>query len=274
MTDWREKLPQTLNCIRERTGLMPSLGVILGSGLGSCLSDLKEESSFLFRDLPHFPQPTVEGHEGKLVLGRAFNRNMAVMRGRVHIYEGRSPEEVVYPVRVLHELGVEALIITNACEAVNESFSPGDIMLIRDHINFMGINPLMGQAAPEDAARFPDMTHCYDREYIPLAEEAARGRDIPLREGVLMAFSGPSYETPAEIRMARILGADAVTMSTVPEVIVARQLGIRVLGLSCVTNMAAGVLETPLEHRRVLQAAGETAGKIDSLLSLLIPHMP
>lgn len=250
------------------------MGIILGSGLGSCLSDLVEERSFLFSELPHFPRPTVEGHEGRLVLGRAFNRNVAVMRGRVHFYEGYPMEEVVYPIRLLHGLGIEALVVTNACGAVNVGFSPGDIMVIKDHINFMGVNPLVGEEAPEGAERFPDMTRCYHEEYIGLAEDAALELNIELREGVLMAFSGPNYETPAEIRMARAMGADAATMSTVPEVMVANQLGMRVLGLSCVTNMAAGVLRAPLEHREVLRVAGESGKKLDLLFSVVIPHLP
>jgi purine-nucleoside phosphorylase len=277
MADWKSKLAETLGYIREHSGLLPSVGVILGSGLGSCLPNVNEEASFHFSELPHFPRPRhggVEGHQGKLVLGRALGRNLAVMRGRVHYYEGHPIQDVAYPVRVLHGLGVEALIVTNACGAVNSGFSPGDIMVIRDHINLMGVNPLVGEAVPDGAERFPDMTQCYDEDYMDLVQRAAEGLEMELREGVLAAFSGPNYETPAEIGMARTAGADAVTMSTVPEVMVARQLGMRVLGLSCVTNMAAGVSGRPLEHGDVLRVAGEAADKLDTLLSLVIPHLP
>ncbi len=274
MANWPEKLSETLSYIRERSGLIPSLGIVLGSGLGSCLPDIREENSFLFSELPHFARPTVAGHQGRLVLGRAFNRDIALMRGRVHYYEGHPLEDVVYPVRLLKGLGAEALVVTNACGAVNESFSPGDIMVIKDHINFMGVNPLAGQAVPEGAERFPDMTHCYDEEYIRLTRNAAQVLDMVLREGVLMAFNGPNYETPAEIIMASNMGADAVTMSTVPEVIVARQLEMGILGLSCITNMAAGILEIPLKHEDVLRVAGEAARKLDSLISTVIPHLP
>lgn len=274
MANWPENLSETLSYIRERSGLIPSLGIVLGSGLGSCLPDIREENSFPFSELPHFARPTVAGHQGRLVLGRAFNRDIALMRGRVHYYEGHPLEDVVYSVRLLKGLGAEALVVTNACGAVNESFSPGDIMVIKDHINFMGVNPLAGQAVPEGAERFPDMTHCYDEEYIRLTRNVAQVLDMVLREGVLMAFNGPNYETPAEIIMARNMGADAVTMSTVPEVIVARQLEMRILGLSCITNMAAGILETPLKHEDVLRVAGEAARKLDSLISTVIPHLP
>jgi purine-nucleoside phosphorylase len=274
MTDWRENLQETLSFIRARSGLIPSIGVILGSGLGSCLSGMAVESSFSYSDMPYFPAPTVEGHLGKLVLGRTFNRNMAVMRGRIHYYEGRPIEDVVYPVRIMQALGVEAVIVTNASGAVNSDYSPGDIMLICDHINYMGVNPLIGQAVPEGTERFTDMTGCYDAEYIRLVEQVSSEAGIRLRKGIIMAFSGPNYETAAEIAMARVIGADAVTMSTVPEVMVARQLGVKVLGLSCVTNHAAGVSEVPVEHSQVLQVAGAAAEKLDTLFSLILPYLP
>ena len=232
------------------------IGLILGSGLSESMGALPNVQSISYRDIPDFPIPTVPGHHGEWICGDLSGKRVFVMRGRFHYYEGYSPEDITLPVRVMRRLGVKTLIVTNAAGGVNLGFSPGDLMLITDTINFSGVNPLIGANLDGFGERFPDMTREFDPELIEIAKKAAAERGLTLREGVYMWFSGPSFETPAEIRMARILGADAVGMSTVPEVIVARHCGMRVLGISCVTNMAAGVDDAPLDHVDVL-AVGE-----------------
>ena len=236
----KEKIEQAAAMIRKQSSIHPRIGLILGSGLGVLADEIEEAVVIPYAKIPHFPVSTVEGHAGRLVLGRLEGQAVVAMQGRFHLYEGYSLEEVTFPIRVMKRLGVETVLITNAAGGINESFQAGDLMLIRDHINFMFRNPLVGPNDPELGDRFPDMTEAYDADLRRLAKKVAEKLGIDLKEGVYAAMLGPSYETPAEIRMLRTVGGDAVGMSTVPEVIVARHAGIRVLGLSCIANMARG----------------------------------
>ena len=226
-----------------------------------------------FEDLPHFPRSTVLGHSGKLVLGEAEGIPAVALQGRVHYYEGYSMAEVTYPMRVLGCLGIKQLIVTNAAGGINVNYRPGDLMLITDHINLMGTNPLIGPNLEELGVRFPDMSEPYDSAMRRTTLEIAAQRGIALREGVYVGLTGPSYETPAEIRMCRALGGDAVGMSTVPEVIVANHMGIRVLGISCITNMAAGILPQKLTHQEVIDTTESVKERFGSLLSGIIPAL-
>jgi purine-nucleoside phosphorylase len=224
-----------------------------------------------FEEIPHFPRATIAGHVGHLVSGDVMGVPVAALAGRTHFYEGNSMAQVGFPVRVLGCLGIRQLIVTNAAGGINEAFQPGDLMLIRDHINLMGANPLVGGNIDELGPRFPDMSQAYDSAMCEVALRAAARSGVELRVGVYVALPGPSYETPAEIRMCRILGGDAVGMSTVPEVIVANHMGIRVLGLSCITNMAAGLLPRRLSHEEVIETTEKTKEKFSLLLTSLIP---
>ncbi|MBQ7184343.1 MAG: purine-nucleoside phosphorylase [Clostridia bacterium] len=227
--------------------------VVLGSGLGDYGSSLTDAREFPYSMFPGFPVSTVPGHAGKMIVGRVGNKKVIVLSGRFHYYEGYSMQQVVMPVRLLARLGIKNLILTNAAGGVNPGFYPGCLMLLTDHINLSGNNPLIGPNPDELGPRFPDMSFAYDRDLISLARNVAEDQALDLKEGVYCMLSGPCYETPAEIRMLRILGADAVGMSTVPEVIAARHAGIRVMGISCITNMAAGISAAPLEHHEVVE---------------------
>lgn len=266
-------LEETVAAIRERCGRRPAVGLILGSGLGALAEMLQDGTVIPFRELPHFPQPGVEGHAGNLIIGELEGTALAVLQGRVHLYEGCSPAQAAYPTRALAHLGVRYLIVTGAAGSLRDELGPGDLMLVADHINFLGANPLAGAGGGELADRFTDMSEAYDRPLRDLALRAAAGLGIRLRQGVYIAVLGPSYETPAEVRMCRILGADAVGMSLVPEVIAARHLGMRVLGLACITNMAAGMLPQPIRHREVIEAAARACGSLGALLRALIPRL-
>lgn len=240
-------------------GFVPKVAMVLGSGLGYLAEQVEEPISVPFFTIPYFRRSTAPGHAGRLVFGKLNGQNVAVMQGRFHYYEGYSFEEVTFPVRVLRLLGAEKLIVTNAAGCVNESWSAGDLMIIRDHIKLTLNSPLCGPNMPEFGPRFPDSSYNYTPKLRQLAAEVAQEQGISIREGVYMYFSGPQYETPAEIRAARVLGADAVGMSTVPEVIIARHCGLEVLGITLLTNMAAGILDQPLTEEEVLEAA--EAGK-------------
>lgn len=264
-----EKVNEAVGYIRQRYAEPAELGLILGSGLGSFAETVQDAVRIPFGDIPHFPVSSVAGHAGSLILGRLHDRSVAVMQGRVHYYEGYGPDEVIFPARVLHGLGLGALIVTNAAGGINREFRPGDLMLIKDHINFMGYNPLRGRAAVEFGPRFPDMSYAYTPSLRQLARATAAdlGLSATLREGVYLAVSGPSYETPAEIRAFGIWGADAVGMSTVPEVVAASQMGLKVLGISCITNMAAGILDQPLTHQEVLDTTARIQDQFTRLLT-------
>jgi purine-nucleoside phosphorylase len=252
--------------IERASAVRPRVGIILGSGLGGVAEAVEGADVIPYEEIPRWPRSTAIGHAGRLVLGTLEGVPVAVMQGRAHYYEGYSMAEVTFPVRVLGELGIGALVATNASGGINLGYRPGDLVAIYDHINFMGTNPLMGPNEEKWGPRFPDMTYAYDREYIELMEDAARDERISLHKGVYMAFSGPSYETPAEIRMARVLGADVVGMSTAPEVIAANHMSVRVAAISCVSNFAAGVKSEKLHHQEVLDGMARAA---DSLCRLI-----
>ena len=260
------RLGEAVRAIEARTSLRPAIGLVLGSGLGAFAQTLDQAAAIPYREIPHFPVSTAIGHAGELVVGTSGGVPVAVMAGRVHHYEGYSLQDVVFPVRVLGRFGVKTLILTNAAGSVNVSYQPGELMVIDDHINYMGGHPLIGPNEEELGPRFFDMTEAYDPQLREIAEKACAQAGVPVQHGVYIAFTGPSYETPAEIRMARTLGADAVGMSTVPEVLAARHMGMRVLGISCVTNMGAGILKKKLDHREVLEVGERVkAGLMDVL---------
>ncbi|RFU67776.1 purine-nucleoside phosphorylase [Peribacillus saganii] len=248
-----EKLEKAAAFIEGKLEAKPEIGLILGSGLGVLADEIENPIKIAYQDIPEFPVSTVEGHAGQLVLGTLSGKNVVAMQGRFHFYEGYSMDKVTFPVRVMKMIGVEKLIVTNAAGGVNEDFSAGDLMLITDHINNTGTNPLIGPNEERFGPRFPDMSEAYNKELGEKAREAAMKLGIILKEGIYVGNSGPTYETPAEVRLARVLGGDAVGMSTVPEVIVARHSGMKVLGISCITNMAAGILDQPLSHEEVIE---------------------
>ncbi len=258
-------MTDTLEFLRERVTRRPRVMFVLGSGLGALADELEDAVRIPFAEIPGFAAATVEGHAGTLVAGRLEGVECIALQGRYHLYEGHPPERVVLPIRVMAALGARTLIVTNAAGGINQTFRAGDLMLIDDHINFMGRNPLIGPLVPGDI-RFPDMTEPYDRGLQRLAEEAALEQGIHTVRGVYAAVTGPSYETPAEIRMLGRLGADAVGMSTVPEVLTARALGLRVLGVSLITNLAAGISIAPLAHDAVVAAGLEARDRFTSLV--------
>ncbi|WCK55964.1 purine-nucleoside phosphorylase [Aneurinibacillus sp. Ricciae_BoGa-3] len=259
--------------IEGKTQIRPEIGLILGSGLGVLADEIENPTVIPYRDIPHFPVSTVEGHKGQLVIGTIKEKHVVAMQGRFHFYEGYSMEAVTFPVRVMKAMGVKRIIVTNAAGGVNETFSPGDLMLITDHINLTGQNPLIGPNDPAFGVRFPDMSTAYTPELREVARRVASNHGISLQEGVYAGMTGPSYESPAEIRMIRILGGDAVGMSTIPEVIVARHCGIDVLGISCISNMAAGILPQPLSHDEVMETAEKVKNKFLSLVKGIIEEM-
>jgi purine-nucleoside phosphorylase len=259
--------------IRSRTPNAPEIGLILGSGLGVLADHVEGAAVIPYRDIPHFPLSTVEGHAGELVVGRLAGRTVVIMRGRFHMYEGYGPELTAFPVRVMKALGARTLVVTNAAGGINTSFKPGDLMLIADHLNLTGRNPLVGPNDDELGPRFPDMSEAYSRRLRAIARETAREQGLELREGVYAGLLGPSYETPAEIRMLRALGADAVGMSTVAEVIAARHAGLEVLGISCISNMAAGILDQPLSHEEVMETTERVKARFLALVTGVIPRL-
>jgi purine-nucleoside phosphorylase len=260
--------------IRGKRAAVPRVGLVLGSGLGSFAGGLKNRVAIPYEEIPHFPVPSgVVGHAGELVLGDVGRTSVAVLSGRVHFYEGRPMSEVVFPARVLARLGVSAVVLTNAAGGIRRTFKPGDLMLISDHINAFGTNPLLGPNEDSLGPRFPDMSAVYDPALRKLAKQTARKLGVPLREGVYLGNTGPSYETPAEVRASRVIGADAVGMSTVPEAIALRHAGIRVLGISTITNMAAGILPQPLDHAEVLATTKRVGERFVRLLAALVPDI-
>lgn len=262
----KNQIQEAAQFIEEKIGFNPQIALILGSGLG-VLADLIEDAKVIaYQDIPHFPVSTVEGHAGELVAGQIKGKNVIMMKGRFHPYEGYDVAKVSFPVRVLKQLGVTKLIVTNAAGGVNTSFNVGDLMVIKDHINFMFRNPLIGPNNNELGVRFPDMSEAYSKKLQQLSHEVAAQQNFKLQEGIYAAMMGPSYETPAEIRMLRTIGADAVGMSTVPEVIAARHAGIEVLGFSCISNMAAGILDQPLSHEEVMETTERVKPKFLKLV--------
>lgn len=268
--DLLKNIETSAEYIINKSKYSPKIGLILGSGLGT-LADLIEDPEFFpYEEIPNFPVSTVEGHAGRLVIGTLQGKTVIAMQGRFHYYEGYKMQEVTFPVRVMKLLGVEIIIVTNAAGAVNTDFEPGDLMVIKDHINLSGDSPLIGRNLDKFGPRFPDMSTAYDPTLISLVKKISSDLNINIKEGVYTLFTGPTYETPAEIRMARILGGDAVGMSTVPEVIVANHCKIKVIGISCLTNMAAGILKQPLNHEEVIETSNKVKDKFINLMSSLI----
>lgn len=259
--------------VLSKTKLRPKIALVLGSGLGAFADELSDAARSPYGKIPGFPRSTAVGHAGQLVVGKTGGIAVAAMQGRVHFYEGYSAREVVFPMRVLGRMGIRTAILTNAAGGISLDYNQGALVVISDHINLQGTNPLIGPNDERFGARFPDMTEAYSKSYREIALAEAKRLGIDVHEGVYAALSGPSYETPAEIRYLRTIGADLVGMSTVPEVIVARHMGIRVLGISCVTNMAAGILDKPLDHAEVLETAERVKGQFIALLRAIIPRI-
>lgn len=259
-----------IKIIREKTDFVPEVGLILGSGLGDYAERIENKIIIPYSELPEFPVSTVAGHAGQFVLGDINGRKVIAMQGRVHYYEGYSQRTITMPVRIMNNLGVDKMIITNAAGGVNKEFKPGTLMMINDHINLSGSNPLIGHNPEEFGARFPDMTTVYEEEYRENLKKLALEEGITLEDGVYMMLSGPSYETPAEVRMVRNLGADAVGMSTVPEGIVCSQMGMKVLGISCITNCAAGILDQPLNHAEVVETANRVKAEFVKVVDIAL----
>ena len=268
-----ERAEHAARFIRSRLTEEVHAAIVLGSGLGAFADGLEESQAIPYAEIPGFARPTVEGHAGRLVVGQVEGVSVAAMQGRFHFYEGYTLEEVTFPVRALGLLGVKSLILTNAAGGLNNSFEQGSLVVISDHLNLLGANPLLGKNDERFGPRFPDMSEVYDREYQDTAISEAHAMGVELRRGIYAALAGPSYETPAEIRMLRLLGADAVGMSTVPEAIVARHMGLRVLGVSCITNMAAGVLDRPISHEEVIETGERVRETFAELLRRVIPKL-
>jgi len=269
----RARMEAAVAVIRRASPLVPQIAITLGSGLGRLADHIDRATAIPYDQVPHFPRSTVEGHAGRLVLGHLEGRPVVTMHGRVHYYEGHGIADVVFPLRIMHALGARIFIVTNAAGGINRRWTAGDLMIMADHINLMGVNPLIGPNDPAMGPRFVDLARAYDPELIEVAERAAAAEGINIRKGVYAAVSGPNYETPAELRMMGRLGADAVGMSTVPEVIAARHLGMRVLGISCVTNMAAGLGKGKLDHKEVLEAGEKVGKQFSGFLAALIPEL-
>lgn len=275
MTDNKEyvqAIEQAADFLRNKGVEAPTVGLILGSGLGELANEATEAIAIPYEEIPGFPVSTVEGHAGQLVYGTLGEKKVLAMQGRFHYYEGYSMKEVTFPVRVMKALGVDSLVVTNAAGGVNHDFNPGDLMIINDHINLTGDNPLLGPNDSTLGERFTDMSEAYDKQYQEIIRESAKTLDVTLQEGVYLGLTGPTYETPAEIRMIRTLGGDAVGMSTVPEVIVARHAGIRVAGISCITNLAAGMQET-LNHEEVVETTQRVKETFKSLVKDVVSKL-
>lgn len=266
-------MDSTINYIQEKIkGFKPEIGIILGSGLGD-FADSFDSITISYNDIPGFEKSAVQGHKGQLVFAEVNGKKVVMMQGRYHFYEGYSMQTVTYPVKVMKKLGVKTLIVTNAAGAVSGEYTPGDLMFITDHINFMGTNPLMGKNDDSLGTRFPDMSEVYSKDLIEKAVKIADKLNISYQKGVYVATTGPSYETPAEIKMFRLLGGNAVGMSTAPEAIVANYCGLKVLGISCLTNYAAGVSDSPLNHQEVIDTANKVKESFKNLLAEFIKEV-
>src|SRR5215469_12849359 len=268
-----ERAGRATDFIFSRSKLRPQIALVLGSGLGAFADEFAGGTKIPYAEIPYFPKSTAIGHAGKLVVGKVGAIPVAGMQGRVHLYEGYSPKDVVFPIRVFARMGVKAVILTNAAGGIKREFTQGRLVVINDHINLQGVNPLTGPNDERFGLRFHDMTNAYDKRFREMAVGEGHRLGIGVYEGVYAGLAGPSYETPAEIRYLRTIGADLVGMSTVPEVIAARHGGIRVLGISCVTNAAAGILDQPLNHKEVLETAERVKGQFISLLKAVIPRI-
>jgi purine-nucleoside phosphorylase len=269
-----ERAAEAARFINSKAGSRkPQAAVVLGSGLAEAVQLAGDPVELAFQDIPHFMSPTVEGHPGKLIIGKLGGTEVVMMKGRFHFYEGYSMEDVTFPIRTFCLMGIRTVVLTNAAGGISPHLTPGSLMLITDHINMMSENPLRGPNDDRFGPRFPDMTAVYAPDYIDLAHEAARSAGLALAEGVYLALGGPAYETPAEIRMLRDLGADAVGMSTVPEVIVARHCGLKVLAISCITNIAAGLSHQEINHQQVIEIGRQSGRKLSALLEELMSKL-
>jgi purine-nucleoside phosphorylase len=265
-----ELLQESVSYIKARSKTHPRVGIVLGSGLGSFVDDIEVEASISYADIPNFSPPSVEGHHGRLVLGNVKGVPVACLQGRVHYYEGHSMASVVYPVRTIAMLGVEVLVLTNAAGGLDPKMLPGDFMIIKDHINLMGDNPLKGPNISQLGPRFPDMTEAYDRKLVEKMEAVFKKQTVTAFRGTYCGVSGPTYETPSEVRMLQLIGGSAVGMSTVPETIAANHLGLRVAAISCITNLASGLTQAKLTHEEVTEAAKNVEGKFKRFLGEFI----
>jgi purine-nucleoside phosphorylase len=273
MTDQFALADSAAKLILQRTPLQPQIGLVLGSGLGAFADSLTDATRVPYSEIPSFPQSTAIGHAGRLVIGNAGQISVAAMQGRVHQYEGYSAQQVAFPIRVFGRMGIKSVILTNAAGGISLNYSQGALVLLRDHINLQGTNPLVGPNDDRFGLRFPDMTHTYSRTFREIAREEATKLGITLHDGVYAALLGPSYETPAEIEHLRRIGADLVGMSTVAEVIAARHMSLNVLAISCVTNMAAGIIDKPLSHAEVMETGERVRSTFESLLKAVLPRM-
>lgn len=268
-----EQIQAAVAYIQTKVVTTPTIGLVLGSGLGSLAEQIENKLVLPYETIPYFPQSSVVGHAGNLVIGQLEGKTVIALQGRVHFYEGISMQTVTFSIRVMQLLGVQQLIVTNAAGGINTTFEPGTLMIIDDHINLMGTSPLIGENISEFGTRFPDMTYAYTPRLRELAQTVAQGLEIPVRTGVYVGFTGPAYETPAEVRYARIIGGDAAGMSTVPEVIVASHAEMEVVGISCITNMAAGVMNQPLDHSEVMDVANRVHNQFVQLVKGIIAEM-
>lgn len=267
------ELNQSVDFIKDKISIEPELGIVLGSGLNNMADEIMDPVYIDYKDIPHFVASTAPGHRGRFVIGTLEGKPVICMQGRLHYYEGHSLKDVTYPIRVMKLLGIKNLILTNACGGINKSFSVGDLMLIDDHINFLGNNPLIGKNIEELGPRFCDMSYAYTPELKEIAFEASKETGVELKRGTYLAYSGPSFETPAEIRAFRTLGADAVGMSTVPEVIVASHAKLNVLAISLITNMAAGILDQPLTQEEVIEIGNLKAKELQKLMKSIVKRI-
>jgi purine-nucleoside phosphorylase len=267
------KFQEAVDYIQPKLTEKPTIGLVLGSGLGVLADEIENPTVIPYHEIPGFTASTVVGHKGQLVIGKLQGKQVVAMQGRFHYYEGHDLADVVFPIRIMKFLGVETIIVTNAAGGINESYRPGDLMLIKDHINMTGRNPLIGPNDDTLGTRFPDMSEAYSKTLRELAKSVAAEQGIQLQEGVYAGLLGPSYETPAEIRMLRILGGDAVGMSTVPEVIVAKHMQMNVLGISCISNMAAGILEQPLSHEEVMETTEKVKAEFLALVQGILAKL-
>ncbi len=256
--------------IKEQTAHRPTIGIVLGSGLGELAEQIENPCILPYADIPHFAHSTAPGHKGRMVIGNLAGKVVCCMQGRLHYYEGHSMKDITFPIRVMRMLGIETVILTNSAGGIDRTFQVGDLMMITDHINFLGYNPLIGKNDDQFGPRFNDMTYCYTRELQKVIRQAAQQTGCDLKEGVYLACTGPSFETPAEIRMFRSFGANAIGMSTVPEAIVACNCGMKIAAISCITNMAAGLLDQPLSEEEVFETTNKTGEKFRTLIKAIV----
>jgi len=269
-----KKIEESVEFIKSKSSLVPDWGIVLGSGLGDFVEKVEVETEINYADIPHFHSTTVVGHSGKLILGKISGKKVAILQGRLHPYEGHDMMEVVHPIRTLGKLGIQGVILTNAAGGINPSFVPGDLVIIKDHINLMGRNPLIGTNIEELGPRFPDMTEAYSSKINETISAAAQDLGQTVHQGVYCSLLGPTYETPAEIQMLKIVGADMVGMSTVPESIAANHMGLKVAGISCITNLAAGTGQEKLDHSEVKEVANKVMSKFSGLIEKTLEKLP